>query len=110
MRTPRAQASKERQERQERGGGVGSKKASWAKGPGAVLLQSTPTRGEHKGGLVGRWTGGPRARGQVAAKGGKGRQEGVPGSGSAASVSFGRDRQVSGSRRNPGRGREGGRE
>lgn len=38
---------------------VGSKKASWGPGPGAVLLQDTPTTAEHKGGPVGpgagRW-------------------------------------------------------
>lgn len=34
--------------------GVGSKKASWGPGPGAVLLQDTPTTAEHK-----RWSGGP---------------------------------------------------
>lgn len=34
---------------------IPSKKASWGPGPGAVLLQDTPTTAEHKGGPVGRW-------------------------------------------------------
>lgn len=38
---------------------IPSKKASWGPGPGAVLLQDTPTTAEHKGGPVGRWAGGP---------------------------------------------------
>lgn len=33
---------------------IPSKKASWGPGPGAVLLQDTPTTAEHKGGPVGR--------------------------------------------------------
>lgn len=32
---------------------IHSKKASWGPGPGAVLLQDTPTTAEHKGGPVG---------------------------------------------------------
>lgn len=38
---------------------IPSKRASWGPGPGAVLLQDTPTTAEHKGGPVGpaagRW-------------------------------------------------------
>lgn len=83
---------------------VGSKKASWGQRPWRrASSRYTHTRvGSRSGGPVVRGSGG-----QAAARGGKGRQEGVPGSGSAASVSFGRDRQVSASRRNAVRGRQG---
>lgn len=44
---------------------IHSKKASWGPGPGAVLLQDTPTTAEHKGGPVGRWAGGRVGPGAV---------------------------------------------
>ena len=43
-------------ERQEKAGpSVARSHAGWAKGPGAPLLQDTPSRAEHKAGPVDRW-------------------------------------------------------